>query len=244
MDTRIDEVADGIFRLSTWVPKVTAEGFTFNQFLIRAEQPMLFHCGHRAMFPQIAEALARLMPVEGLRWIGFSHLEADESGAMNLWLRAAPQAELAHGRIGCMTSLTDLADRPPRMLEDGEVLDLGGKRVRHIDTPHLPHGWDARLLYEETTSTLLCSDLFAHAGNPPAVTDSDIVGPAMAMEKMVRAISVTPTTHVLLERLADLAPRTLALMHGACYRGDTRTALRDLAAGLDGLGTAAPIAAE
>jgi flavorubredoxin len=232
METRIDEVADGIFRLSSWVPKVTAEGFTFNQFLIRAEQPMLFHCGHRAMFPQISEAVAKLIPIERLRWIGFSHLEADESGAMNLWLEAAPQAELAHGAIGCMISLADLADRPPRLLADGEVLDLGGKRVRHLDTPHLPHGWDARLLYEETTSTLLCSDLLAHAGNPPAVTEGDIVGPALAMERMTRAISVTPTTGVLLDRLADLQPRTLALMHGASFRGDTRAALLDLAAGL------------
>ena len=235
METRIDEVADGIFRLSSWVPKVTPEGFTFNQFLIRAEQPMLFHCGHRAMFPQISEAVAKLIPIARLRWIGFSHLEADESGAMNLWLEAAPQAELAHGAIGCMISLTDLADRPPRLLADGEVLDLGGKRVRHLDTPHLPHGWDARLLYEETTATLLCSDLLAHAGNPPPVTEGDIVGPALAMERMTRAISVTPTTQALLHRLADLQPRTLALMHGASFRGDTRAALLDLGTGLASL---------
>jgi flavorubredoxin len=240
MDTRIDEVADGIFRLSSWVPKVTADGFTFNQFLIRAEQPMLFHCGHRAMFGQISQAVARLIPVESLRWIGFSHLEADESGAMNEWLKAAPRAEIAHGRIGCMISLGDLADRPPRMLEDGEVLDLGGKRVRHIDTPHLPHGWDARLLYEESSATLLCSDLFAHAGNPPAMTESDIVGPAMAMEQMTRAISVTPSTGAALRRLADLQPRTLALMHGASYRGDTRAALLALADGLESLAEAVP----
>jgi flavorubredoxin len=244
METRIDEVADGIFRLSSWVPKVTAEGFTFNQFLIRAEQPMLFHCGHRAMFAQISQAVAKLIPVERLRWIGFSHLEADESGAMNLWLEAAPQAELAHGAIGCMTSLTDLADRPPRLLADGEVLDLGGKRVRHIDTPHLPHGWDARLLFEDTTATLLCSDLFAHTGNPPSVTEGDIVGPALAMERLVRAISVTPATRAQLGRLADLEPRTLALMHGASFRGDTRAALRDLAAGLASLAAEAPAAAD
>ena len=222
METRIDEVADGIFRLSTWTPKIPPDGFTFNQFLIRAEQPMLFHCGHRAMFGQIAEAVARLIPIETLRWIGFSHLEADESGAMNEWLRAAPRAEVAHGRIGCMTSLGD----------------LGGKRVRHIDTPHLPHGWDARLLYEETTATLFCSDLFAHTGDPPALTETDIVGPAMAMERMSRATSVTPTTGPALRRLADLAPRTLALMHGASFRGDTRAALCGLAAELESLSEA------
>ena len=239
METRIDEVADGIFRLSTWTDKIPPDGFTFNQFLIRAEQPMLFHCGHRAMFGQIAAAVARLMPIERLRWIGFSHLEADESGAMNEWLRAAPQAEIAHGRIGCMISLGDLADRPPRMLADGEVLDLGGKRVRHIDTPHLPHGWDARLLYEETTATLFCSDLFAHGGDPPALTEADIVGPAMAMERMVRATSVTSTTGAELRRLADLAPRTLALMHGASFRGDTRAALAALATELESLPQAA-----
>jgi len=196
---------------------------------------MLFHCGHRAMFGSISEAVAKLIPIARLRWIGFSHLEADESGAMNEWLKAAPQAEIAHGRIGCMISLGDLADRPPRMLADGEILDLGGKRVRHIDTPHLPHGWDARLLYEETTSTLFCSDLFAHTGNPPPLTDREIVGPALAMEKMVHAISITPTTDALLRRLADLQPRTLALMHGASFRGDTRAALLDLAAGLAAL---------
>lgn len=235
METRIDEIADGIFRLSTWVPKVTEAGFTFNQFLIRAEQPLLFHCGHRAMFGQISEAVARLVPLESLRWIGFSHLEADESGAMNEWLKAAPQAEIAHGRIGCMISLGDLADRPPRALEDGEVLDLGGKRVRHIDTPHLPHGWDSRLLFEETSGTLLCSDLFAHTGNPPALTEGDIVGPALAMEMMTRAISVTPQTGAALRRLADMKPRTLALMHGASYRGDTRAALLALATGLEEL---------
>src|SRR5919202_1025779 len=152
MDTRIDEIADGIYRLSTLLLEVAPPaGFTFNQFLIRAEEPLLFHCGHRTMFPMISAAVAKVMPVESLRWIGLSHLEADECGSMNQWLVAAPRATIAHGMLGCAVSLNDMADRPPRGLADGEVLDLGGKRVRNIDTPHVPQNWEAHVLYEETT---------------------------------------------------------------------------------------------
>jgi flavorubredoxin len=230
MDTHIDEIAEGIYRLSTFVPEIGAPaGFTFNQFLIDAEEPLLFHCGHRAMFPAISAALAKVVPLDRLRWVTFSHLEADESAAMNLWLAAAPRATIAHGMLGCAVSLNDMADRPPRGLADGEVLDLGGKRVRHLDTPHVPHGWDARLLYEETTGTLLCSDLFAHLGNGPALTDGDVLGPAAAAEDMFRATSLTPTTAPTLRRLATLAPRTLALMHGSSYAGDGAAALNALA---------------
>lgn len=231
MDTRIDEIAEGIYRLSTFVPDVAPPaGFTFNQFLVRAEEPLLFHCGHRAMFPLISAAVANVVPLEQLRWIGFSHLEADECGALNQWLAAAPRATVAHGTLGCAVSLNDMADRPPRGLADGEVIDLGGKRVRNIDTPHVPHGWDAGLLYEETTGTLLCSDLFAQVGDGPALLhDGAPLDPAIAAEDMFRATSLTPDLAPTLRRLAALKPRTLAVMHGSSFAGDGAAALSLLA---------------
>lgn len=225
METRTDEIADGVFRLSTFVPEVAPPaGFTFNQFLLMADEPLLFHCGYRRMFPSAAAAVARLLPVERLRWISFGHVEADECGAMNEWLAAAPHAEVAHGGTACMVSLNDLADRPPRMLADGEVLDLGGKRVRYIDTAHVPHGWEAGILFEETTGTLLCGDLFTHTGNGPALVDSDIVGPAIAAEGMFGASCLAPTTGRTIRGLADLQPRTLAVMHGSSMAGAGTTA--------------------
>ena len=191
MQTRIDEIAAGIYRLSALVPDIAPPaGFTFNQFLVRADEPMLFHCGRRAMFPALAEAVGRLIPIETLRWISFGHVEADECGAMNAWLAAAPRAQVAHGATACMVSVNDLADRAPRALADGEALDLGGKRVRYIDTPHVPHGWEAGVIYEETTATLLCGDLFTHLGNGLAVTDKDVVGPAIEAERR----STTPAS--------------------------------------------------
>ena len=230
METRIDEIADGIYRLSTHVAEVAPPaGFTFNQFLIDADEPLLFHCGPRAMFSSVSAAVAQVLPPKQLRWIAFGHVESDECGAMNAWLAAAPRAMVAHGAIGCMVSLNDLADRPPRALADGEVIDLGGKRVRHIDTPHVPHAWEARLLYEETTGTLFCGDLFTHIGNGPAVTAADIVGPAAMAEDAFRATCLTPATAPTIRRLAELAPRTLALMHGSSFTGDCAGALAALA---------------
>jgi flavorubredoxin len=204
-------------------------GFTFNQFLVMGDEPLLFHCGMRGLFPLVSEAVARIMPINQLRWISFGHVEADECGSMNQWLAAAPQAEVAHGMIACMVSLNDLADRKPRALADGEVLDLGGKRIRYIDTPHVPHGWEAGVLFEETTGTLLCGDLFTHVGGGAALTESDILGPAIAAEEMFQATCMAPRTAQTLRELAKLSPRTLALMHGASYRGDGESALRDLA---------------
>ena len=228
--TTIDEIADGIYRLSTYVPEIAPPaGFTFNQFLIKAEQPLLFHAGQRFLFPMLSEAVAKIVPVESLRWITFGHVESDESGAMNMWLAAAPQAEVAHGALGCMVSLNDLCDRPPRPLADGEVIDLGGKRVRHIDTPHVPHAWEARVLFEETTGTLLCGDLFTHLGNGAAVTNDDIVGPAVEAEAIFHATGLAPHTPDVIRGLADLSPSTLALMHGSSYQGDGAAALSALA---------------
>jgi flavorubredoxin len=229
MNTNTAEIADGIFRFSTCVPGVTPDGFTFNQFLIKAEQPLLFHTGPRAMFPLVSEAVSKVVPLETIRWITFGHVEAHECGSMNQWLAAAPTAEVAHGETGVMVSLNDLADRPPRALKDGEGIDLGGKRVRHIDTPHVPHGWEARILFEETTGTLLCGDLFTHTGDGPALTTEDIVGPAKQAEEMFRATCLTPTTGPTIRKLAELSPKTLALMHGSSFNGNTVQALNDLA---------------
>jgi flavorubredoxin len=229
MDTQISEIAERIYRFSTFVPDVGPTGFTFNQYLIDDEQPLLFHTGHRATFPFIAAAIATITPLDRLRWITFGHVEADECGALNELLDAAPQAEVAHGALGCMVSLNDLADRTPLPLTDGQVLELGRHRVRHIDTPHVPHGWEARVLYEETTETLLCGDLLTQLGNGPAITTEDIVGAAAQAEDVFGATCLTPNTAPTIRRLADLAPTTLAVMHGSCFSGDGSMALLALA---------------
>jgi flavorubredoxin len=233
METRIDEIADGVYRLSTLVPGIGPDGFTFNQFLVDADEPLLFHTGHRSMFPSVTEALATVIPLTRLRWITFGHIESDECGSMNELLAAAPNAQVAHGAMGCMVSLNEMADRPPRAMADGEVLDLGGKRVRHVDTPHVPHGWEARVLFEENTGTLLCGDLFTRLGDGPPVVDDDIVGPAGDAEDLFRATCLTPDTGPTIRRLAELAPRTLALMHGSSFAGDGASQLRQLADAYD-----------
>jgi flavorubredoxin len=230
METVVDEVADGIFRLSTYVPPAD---FTFNQYLLRAGEPLLFHCGPRAMFPLVSAAAAKVIPLQSLRWISFGHHESDESGSMNEWLAAAPRAQVAVGEVGCMISMNDLAARPPRALADGATLDLGGKRVRYLATPHVPHCWDAGLLYEETTRTLLCGDLFTAIGRHPATSTADPVGPALAAEDVFHATALTPTTASSIRRLAALGPATLALMHGPAYRGDCAAALAALADGYE-----------
>ena len=229
IQSTINEINDGIFRISTWVPDVSPEGFTFNQFLVTGEEPLLFHTGPRGMFPLVAEAVAKVVPVESLRWITFGHVEADECGAMNMWLAAAPNSAVAHGALGCFVSLNDLCDRPPRALEEGEVLDIGGKRVRQISTPHVPHGWEAQVLFEETTGTMLCGDLFTQVGAGPALTTDDIIEPAVAAEQMFRGTSMAPHTTATLRSLGDLNPTTLALMHGPSFSGDGKRAFYDLA---------------
>lgn len=231
VETRIDEVADGIYRLSTFVSAVAPPaGLTFNQFLVRGEEPLLFHTGLRRLFPPALEALARIIPPEQLRWIGYGHFESDECGAINEWLAVAPQAEAAHGQTGCLVSLNDMAVRTPRVLADGEVLEIGGgRRLRWIDTPHIPHGWDAGVLFEESSGTLLCGDLFTQIGDGPAVTGGDVVGPAIATEDLFRFSSLHPTMGATLRRLAGLAPRNLALMHGPTFAGDGAAALLALA---------------
>jgi flavorubredoxin len=235
MQPTVTEIADGIHRISTWIPDVTPEGFTFNQFLVTAEEPLLFHTGMRGLFPLVAEAVATVVPVESLRWISFGHVEADESGAMNMWLAAAPHSQVVFGALGCDVSLNDLCDRPPRALQEGEVIDLGGKRLRQISTPHVPHGWEAQVLFEETTGTLLCGDLLSQAGAPPALTSHDIVEPALSAEAMFHATALTPSTARVIRALGDLEPATLAVMHGASYHGNGKQVLHDLAAGYEKL---------
>lgn len=231
METKVSEIADGIYRLSTHVPDIAPPaGLTFNQFLVLGDEPLMFHTGLRRMFPLNRDALSRVIPPERLRWIAFGHFEADECGAMNEWLAVAPEATPAHGHTGCMVSLNDFADRAPRMLADQEVIDLGkGKRVRFIDTPHTPHGWDAGVMYEESTGTLLCGDLFTQLGDERTVTDGDIVGPAAAAEDLFRYSALNPGMGATIRSLTRLAPRTLALMHGPTFTGDGVAALEALA---------------
>jgi flavorubredoxin len=229
MDTRVDEIAERIYRMSTFVPDIGPTGFTFNQFLIDADEPAIFHAGPRRMFPAVSEAIATVLPLDRLRWITFGHLEADECGAMNLFLEAAPNAQVAHTAIGCMVSIDDLAERAPAPLGPDAALDLGGRRIRSIDTPHVPHGWDAHVLYEETTGTLFCGDLFSQVGDGPAVTGNDLIEAAMGAEDMFQSSCLTPRTAPTIRRLADLNPTTLAIMHGSSYIGDASRALLALA---------------
>jgi flavorubredoxin len=235
MESKIDEIAAGIYRLSTFVSEIAPPaGFTFNQFLILGDEPLLFHTGPRKMFPLVGAAVGRLIPPDRLRWITFGHYEADECGAMNEWLAVARAAQVAHGQTGCMVSLNDMADRTPHVLQDGEAIDLGqGKRVRYLDTPHIPHGWEAGVLFEESTGTLLCGDLFTQPGDGPPLTSNDIVGPAIAAEDMFSYSSLSPRMGATIRSLTDLMPRTLALMHGPSFSGDCATALRALASDYD-----------
>ena len=226
-DTRIDEVAEGIYRISTWTDP---PGMVFNQILIDAEEPLLFHLGHRGAFDIVSAAVARVVPLDRLRWLSFGHYEADECGAMNRWLDAAPRSEVTHGLTGVLLSLGDAADRAPHALADGEVLDQGGKRVRWIDTPHVPHGWDAGLMFEETTGTLLVGDLFTQMGpSDPLSSDADLLTRAIAAEDLLGATALTPKTAPTIRSLAGLAPNRLALMHGPVFEGDGAAMLHALA---------------
>ena len=242
MQTDIREIAPDIYRLSTYVPHAGPHGFTFNQFLVNAEEPLLFHTGLHNIFPLVSAAVERVVPLEKLRWITFGHYEADECGAMNDFLRAAPQAIVAHGKIGVMLSIADQAERAPRGLSDGEVLDLGGKRMRRIETPHVPHGWDAGLFYEETTGTLFAGDLFTIGGSYGAQTGDDILEQSFAFESAMKSTSLTPATAPTIRELAELRPKTLALMHNAAYNGDCSSALQSLADWYEGQFASAELA--
>ena len=231
MNTTVDEIAAGIFRISTWIPDITEDGFTFNQFLLTGDEPFLFHTGMRALFPLVSEAISRVIPIKELRWISFGHLEADECGAVNMMLDAAPSAEVIHGPLAIMLSLSDMCDRPPVAAPGSGVHDIGGHRMRFIATPHIPHNWEAGIWFDETTGTLLAGDLFAHVGKPPALVESDVVEPAIIAEEIFHATGLTPALVPTLHQLAELNPDTLAMMHGASFRGDGAAQLRSLADG-------------
>jgi flavorubredoxin len=228
--TRVAEVGDGIFQLTTHIEDID---FGVNQYLVLGEEPLLFHAGMRWLFPQLADAVAGVVPVEMLRWVAFGHVESDECGAMNHWLAAAPRSTVVQGQIGCMVSIGDLADREPRPLAHGEVLDIAGHRLRWLDTPHVPHAWEAGLLYDETTRTLFCGDLFSQGGPYAPTTASDIVEPTVADGDAMRSLSLSPTSGRVVRELAALDVDTLALMHGPAFTGDCRQALLALADDFD-----------
>jgi flavorubredoxin len=228
--TNVFEIADSIYRINTPVLIEGAGGFTFNQYLIVDEEPLLFHTGPRKMFPLVREAVASLLPVETLRYIAFSHVEADECGSLNDWLAAAPSSVPLCGAIAAMVSIEDLAARAPRPLADGEALSLGKHTVRWHDTPHLPHAWECGFLSEAQTSTLFCGDLFTQGGAElPPVTEADILGPSEAFRHAMDYFSHTKNARPLLEKLAATQPATLACMHGSAWRGDGASLLRALA---------------
>jgi flavorubredoxin len=233
--TNVHEIADGVFRISTPLAVIPG-GFTFNQILLRDEAPLLFHTGPRRMFPLVREAVAHVLGDSArLRYVSFSHVESDECGALNDWLAAAPRAEPVCGTIAAMVSINDLADRPPRALADGEQLKLGAKTVRWLDAPHLPHNWECGYLFESSTRTLLCGDLFTHGGaDLPPVTESEVLSPAEAMRKgMPSSVAVEANARGILEKLAATEPALLALMHGSSYRGDGAKLLLGLADALE-----------
>ncbi len=229
-DARVDEIADGIYRISTFLPGAVApRGVTVNQFLLLADEPMLFHTGMRSTFPALVSALRGLLPIHQLRWVSFGHVEADECGALDPLLAVAPAARLAFGDAGWPSAPSDLTERPVRILAPGDHLDIGGRRLRYVPTPHAPHNQEAQVLYEETTGTLLAGDLFAQLGRGPAVTSSDLVEAVVATEEEAPCAAPGPAVPDAVRALAPLAPRTIATMHGSAYEGDGATALATLA---------------
>jgi flavorubredoxin len=233
METKVDQIADRIYRLSTWIPDVGPGGFTFNQFLIDAEEPLLYHTGMRQLFPLVLGAVERVMPVSRLRWIAFAHLEADECGAVNEFLDAAPHAQVVHGELGVQLSLNDHCARPPRPLADGEVLDIGGaalaRRMLELATPHVPHNWESHMFFETETRTLFCGDLLTQLGDGPAVTGDDLIEAACLAEDVFHQTSLGPAIPQAYRRLAGLEPARLAIMHGSSYEGDCVLLLRTMA---------------
>ena len=232
MESKVTEVAPDVYRISTFHPDF---GIQFNQFLIKDDEPFIMHTGMKKMFTITRDAVKTIIDPASLRWIGFSHFEQDECGALNEWLTVAPNAQAVCSVVGAMVSVNDFADRPARALADNEVFSLGSHRLKFLATPHFPHGWDAGLFFEESDKTLLCSDLFFHPGDPEPFTETDVVGRAETSiaegmkGPLAHDMPYTPYTDANFRRLAELEPQTLALMHGSTYRGDGRTAILDLA---------------
>lgn len=231
--TRVEEIVDGIYRIHTPVEIPGGGAFSFNQYLVVDDEPMLYHTGPRTLFPLIRDAVSRVLPPAELRWIGFSHFEADECGALNEWLALAPRAQAVCSSVGAMTSVSDIADRAPRALADGETFSIGRRTLRWFETPHLPHGWDCGHLFDETTRTLFCGDLFTQpGGDAPALTRGDILAPSEAFRQVMDYFAHAPNTGAMLDRLAAASPTTLACMHGSAWAGDGAVLLRSLAASL------------
>ncbi len=233
MQSAVTEIGPDTYRISTFHPDY---GIQFNQFLIKDEEPFLMHTGFKKMFQTTLAAVGSIIVPSTLRWIGFSHFEPDECGALNEWLEIAPHAQALCSFVGAMVMVNDFADRAPRPLADGEVLQTGRHRLRFLSTPHVPHGWDAGLFFDEVEQTLFCSDLFFHPGDPEPMIGSEIVGRAReAIQSgltgpLAKDMPYTPYTDSTLQRLAALGPRTLAVMHGSSFRGDGRKAIVELAA--------------
>ena len=231
----VNEIAPDTYRISTYVPEINLQ---FNQFLVADEETLLYHTGMRGLFPRVLEEVSRVIDPTRLRWVGFSHFESDECGALNDWLQVAPRAQPVCSAVGALVSVNDFSLRPARALADGEALATGRRRFRFLQTPHVPHCWEAGLMFEETEGTLLCSDLFTHGGDVEALTTSDVVGPfreglvADQQGPLAGAYPYTPQTEKTLNRLAALRPKTLAVMHGSSFVGDGGRALLDLAAAM------------
>lgn len=230
---RIDEIAPDLFRISIYVPHIDLQ---FNHFLVRDDEPLLFHTGMRRMFPDVQEAVSRIIDVASLRWISWSHFEVDECGALNDWLQVAPRAQAACSQVGALVNVEDFSARPPRGLARDEVIETGRHRFRYVATPHLPHGWDAGVLFEETGRVLLCSDLFHQLGDVEPVTTNDVLGRwAHALETyqahpvLMDYMPYTPSTRKRLGELASLRPGVLAAMHGSSFAGDGAAALTSAA---------------
>ena len=232
MATRIDEIAPAIYRISTYEPRTHLQ---FNQFLVNDDEPLLFHTGMRATFPVVRDAVATVIDPAKLRWISFSHFEPDECGSLNEWLALAPNAQALSSFVGVNVCLSDFAIRPARVMKDNEILSTGKRRLRFLSTPHVPHAWEALLLFEETTRTLFCSDLFSQNGDEGPLIKSGLVELARTSlvefqaGPMANYLPYTPRTDPIIRRLAELRPNTLAIMHGASFTGDCEAALLQLA---------------
>jgi flavorubredoxin len=232
METRINEIAPDIYRLSTYISRIKLQ---FNQFLVNDDEPLLYHTGTRGMFPLVRDAAAKILDPERIRWIGFSHFEADECGSLNEWLAVAPHGKPVCGVIGALVNIDDYIGGRARIMANGEILTTGRHRFRYLETPHVPHAWDAGLLFEETGATLFCSDLFLQNGDPRPLTEEDVVEPArrslVAYEAgpLHHPYPYTHLTETTLHMLAGLKPGRLAIMHGSSFSGDGERALRELA---------------
>ena len=231
MNSIVTEIAPDVYRISTFHPEF---GIQFNQFLIKDDEPFLMHTGFRKMFPITRDAVATVLDPATVRWIGFSHFEPDECGAMNEWLSIAPQSQAVCNFVGTAVMMNDFADRPARTLGDGEVFSIGKHRLQHLATPHFPHGWDAGLFFEETDRTLFCSDLFFQPGDPKPLTESSLIEQVRETVKaglaspLAHDMPYTPYTDQAFRRLADLSPRTLAIMHGSSFSGNADYEIREV----------------